>query len=194
MPLSDRRHVSAIQNLSLAHCGGGRCSADQPRKDRAQVVPPVEAALHFGEIKVRVLGELDSVVPARHRRLQATQHRVDGLVVLIATIALKVAYWCIRSAAGPPAGVALWSDWRLQGDEFEGSECRFRVERVSSLDSDAVVHPGSFSGWGDLPRTTAVAVAGFLGGVIEGQVPESTGSSPRTRPTAATGRSARYRR
>ena len=36
--------------------------------------------------------------------------------------------------------------------------------------------------------TTAVAVAGFLGGVIEGQVPKQTGRSSRNRPRAAMGR------
>jgi hypothetical protein len=32
--------------------------------------------------------------------------------------------------------------------------------------------PDLLAAGGNLPRTTAVAVAGFLGGVIKGQVPE----------------------
>jgi hypothetical protein len=57
---------------------------------RSQVVTPVESVLHFGEIAVSVLGELDCVAGTRHRRLQVTQHHVDGLVVF-------------NLNAGPPA-------------------------------------------------------------------------------------------
>ena len=38
------------------------------------------------------------------------------------------------------------------------------------------------------PRTTAVAVADFLGGLNEGQVPSNTGRSVRKPPPAAMGR------
>lgn len=41
---------------------------------------------------------------------------------LLPTIALRVAYRCVRSAAGPPSGVSLWSDRRLQGDELKDAD------------------------------------------------------------------------
>jgi len=42
--------------------------------------------------------------------------------VLRATIALRVACRYAFSAAGPPSGLSLCSDRRLQGDEFEGAD------------------------------------------------------------------------
>jgi hypothetical protein len=42
--------------------------------------------------------------------------------VLLVAIALRVAYGRVRSAAGPPSSVSLWTDRQLQGDRFEGAD------------------------------------------------------------------------
>lgn len=53
--------------------------------------------------------------------------------VLLATIAQRVARRCVRSVAGPPSGVSLRSDRRLQGGDFEGADVGSGSDRAGQV-------------------------------------------------------------
>jgi len=59
--------------------------------------------------------------------------------VLRATIALRGAYRCVPSAAGPPSGVSLWSDRRLQGSEIETADVGSGSAPTGQLGQQAAV-------------------------------------------------------
>src|SRR5439155_10720220 len=51
----------------------------QPRQDGLQIEAPIEPVLDLGEVAMRVLGDLHSVVRACHCGLQVAEDGVDGL-------------------------------------------------------------------------------------------------------------------